>query len=75
MGKGQKRDLTGKVFGYLTVIGDSGLRTTKGEIKWTCECICGQKVNVVGGNLTRKKGEQFHAVVKNLEEKQKSLKA
>lgn len=56
MGKGQKRDLTGKVFGYLTVIGDSGLRTTKGEIKWICECICGQKVNVAGGNLTRKKG-------------------
>ena len=56
MGRGQKKDLTGQTFGYLTVIKDSGLRTAQGEIKWTCKCICGQEVDIIGYNLTRKKG-------------------
>lgn len=55
MGKNQKKDLIGQTFGYLTVIKDSGLRTTRGEIKWTCKCICGQEINVISTNLTRKK--------------------
>ena len=54
-GLNQKKDLVGKTFGYLTVIDDDGTRSNNGEVKWLCECSCGQRVYVTTGNLTRKK--------------------
>lgn len=54
------RDLTGMRFGYLTVIKrvedhicyPSGYRTPQ----WLCECDCGNKVVIIGKNLTKKNG-------------------
>jgi hypothetical protein len=52
-------DLTGLVFGKLTVIGMSDEyyvepKTGVKRVKWRCKCECGNFVNVVGGDLTRK---------------------
>ena len=36
-----KVNLTGKVFGYLTVIGRSSLKNKYGKVYWDCSCKCG----------------------------------
>ena len=49
-GRNNKIDLTGKKFGYLTVIKDSGER--KGSsVLWLCQCKCGNKVKIKGTSL------------------------
>lgn len=45
------QDLTGLVFGRLTVIGFSG--KTGIQPKWYCRCECGNIVNVFSSNLKR----------------------
>lgn len=47
-------DLTGKRFGRLTVTGDSGKRTKKGEVVWKCLCDCGTYAYVPANNLRNK---------------------
>lgn len=45
------RDLTGQIFGRLTVI-----KRSEGNYKrvhWLCLCICGSYTNVISGSLTR----------------------
>ena len=54
-GINRKIDLTNKVFGYLTVLEDSGQRTNSGEVIWKCQCECGNICYVSSNNLTRKK--------------------
>lgn len=56
---GKAMDLTGQRFGRLIVvektedyIEPSGRHRTK----WLCKCDCGNKVSVIGNNLTRKNG-------------------
>ena len=49
-------DLTGKVFGELTVL--SKIETAKGPVKWLCQCSCGrlyetQGTLLVNGRRTR----------------------
>ncbi len=46
----KKVDLTGKVFGRWTVIGDSGERRNK-KVVWSCVCQCGTHKMVVGSNM------------------------
>lgn len=41
-GKKQTQDLTGKTFGYLTVLSKS--YTKKGRIYWLCKCVCNKEV-------------------------------
>jgi hypothetical protein len=48
-------DLSGKVFGKLTVIRDAG-RDKWGQVIWLCRCDCGNEKTIVGGNLRRKHG-------------------
>ena len=51
----KKIDLTGKVFGQLTVISPSPSRTTpKGQKRtfWHCRCSCGKRVSVWAGSLS-----------------------
>lgn len=54
-----KRDLVGQYFGKLLVKQDSGKRASNGGIIWTCQCECGNIVDIPGNNLTRKKHGQI----------------
>lgn len=47
----RKIDLTGYIYGRLTVITDDGSRTKTGRVLWLCECSCGNKVHVQSQNL------------------------
>jgi hypothetical protein len=51
----KKRDLTGQVFGQLTVIEDAGRDKYK-NVLWRCRCSCGNETIVVKQDLTRKDG-------------------
>lgn len=49
---GRKRiDLTGKIFGKLTVVKFSGIR--KKQSYWICKCECGNETIVASSNLTK----------------------
>lgn len=45
-----KKELTGKRFGKLTVIRETGKKN--GHYVWECKCSCGEIINVVGSKLT-----------------------
>lgn len=45
-----KKDLTGKIYGRLTVIKDTGMRKNECVI-WECQCECGEIVEVSSANL------------------------
>lgn len=47
----KKNDLTGKRFGRLVVLRDSGKRGKDGTILWHCKCDCGNTTNARKGNL------------------------
>ena len=47
----KKVDLTGQVYGRLTVLGDIGKRTKNKGILWQCLCECGQITFVKGAHL------------------------
>ena len=49
--RGIREDLTGKIFGKLTVI-KAGERDKNG-LKWLCQCECGNQIQVLAGNLKR----------------------
>lgn len=46
-----KIDLTGKRFGNLVVLYDTGIRSKHGEIYWMCKCDCGNLTRVQGKHL------------------------
>lgn len=48
--RGRKKDLTGKVFGKLTVIKETPFRVNK-KILWECKCDCGNTTFVKSGCL------------------------
>lgn len=50
---GVKIDLTGQVFGRLSVIGDSGERASDGTVMWSCGCSCGAAVKVYAKSLRK----------------------
>jgi len=45
-------DLTGRVFGRLTVLGPTDRRES-GNVVWRCRCACGQEILVRTAELTR----------------------
>ena len=47
-------DLTGKVFGFLTVLYKAGTNRA-GNITWLCSCACGREKVFSSDHLTRKK--------------------
>lgn len=47
----KKIDLTGDVYGRLTVLEDDGSRSNTGRVLWLCECSCGNQVHVYSQNL------------------------
>jgi len=50
MGTARRKDITGQVFGKLTVIGFSHV-TENGQAKWDVSCECGGSNKVTYGNL------------------------
>ncbi len=49
----RKRDITGQVFGQLTVIGESGKYDHNGSIIWRCLCSCGNECFYTADPLIR----------------------
>lgn len=47
----QKRDLTGEIFGELTVLEESRL---SGKVAWKCSCSCGNITTVITAALNRR---------------------
>lgn len=47
----KKIDLTGNVYGRLTVLGDDGTRTKNSKVLWLCECSCGKTIHVRADHL------------------------
>lgn len=48
---GQKLDLTGRVYGLLTVLRENGHLGVK--VAWLCKCRCGKEITVRGNDLKR----------------------
>lgn len=59
-------DRTGCVFGRLTVVSDSGVRSKKGDVFWVCLCSCGKTKNVVAVNLKSGKTKSCGCLAKEL---------
>lgn len=52
LGRSNKKNLTGMVFGKLTVLEDSGERYN-GNVLWRCQCECGAQPLIKGTSLLR----------------------
>ena len=52
---GAKKELSGRTFGRLIVISDSGKRAKDGTIYWSCRCECGNILDVYSKSLTNGK--------------------
>lgn len=48
-----KKSIIGQRFNRLVVIKDDGTRSSKGEIKWLCQCDCGKQIHALGYRLKR----------------------
>lgn len=60
-------DLTGKVFGRLTVIKECGYsRQKRPRILWECKCSCGNTVKVTGENLRENKTRSCGCLAKEI---------
>jgi transcriptional regulator with XRE-family HTH domain len=46
-----KYNLTGQTFGWLTVTGPAAAPKTSRQRTWACVCRCGNKTDVLAGNL------------------------
>ncbi len=46
-------DLSGKVFGLLTIV--KKLENKDANTRWLCKCVCGKEVELSRGSLTRKR--------------------
>nr|DAK22419.1 MAG TPA: hypothetical protein [Caudoviricetes sp.] len=46
-----REDIIGQRFNRLVVIEDDGTRSAKGEIKWLCQCDCGNLYHALGYRL------------------------
>lgn len=53
MGQNTLKDLTGKTFGYLTVLERADNRPGVSTAFWRCQCVCGNITEVAGCDLTR----------------------
>lgn len=52
---GSKIDETGHIYGKLTVIKEDPIRASNGNIRWICQCECGNTTSVQGSDLRRGK--------------------
>ena len=49
---GKIKDLTNQRFGSLRVLSMDENRGPSGQVRWICECDCGNVKSIIGGNLT-----------------------
>ena len=49
--KTAKIDLTGRVFGDITVISENKERNKNGHITYKCRCECGVEKDILGSSL------------------------
>lgn len=49
----KKIDLTGRVFGQLTVLQEDG-RGSGGQVMWLCSCSCGKQIRALSHNLRKR---------------------
>ena len=68
LGKTHKKDLTGQIFGKLTVLGDFGDRKDN-AILWKCKCACGAIIYVKGISLKTGHTTSCGCIVSKGEEK------
>lgn len=47
----KKNDLTGNIYGRLTVLGDDGTRNKNSNVLWLCSCECGNTTHVRADHL------------------------
>lgn len=47
----KKIDLTGQVFGRLTVLGETDKKEGSEKVRWICQCSCGNITHVMGHSL------------------------
>lgn len=62
-------DITGKEFGRLTVLGDSGKRTKYGSVLWLTECTCGNTKEVRGDHLISERVQSCGCLMKEMSAK------
>lgn len=48
-----RENIIGQRFNRLVVVRDDGTRSTKGDIKWLCQCDCGKQIHALGYRLKR----------------------
>lgn len=65
-----RKDLLGKRFGKLTVIGIDEERTKDNKVYWWCQCDCGNTTSVQSTALTRKRILQSHVAVPEIQKRQ-----
>ncbi|GEP72056.1 hypothetical protein FD12_GL001369 [Lentilactobacillus rapi DSM 19907 = JCM 15042] len=46
-----EKDLTGRIFGHLTVLRDTGKQDGHGHEMWLCQCDCGRQTKASDSNL------------------------
>ena len=69
----KKIDLTGKRFGRLVVVREDSQRTNRGQVKWICQCDCGNIVSVRGGDLRNGHTQSCGCIYKGKERGKKDL--
>lgn len=52
--KYNKKDLTGKRFGRLTVLEETSNRIDNGSIVWKCKCDCGNVIEISSKRLVNR---------------------
>lgn len=62
-------DISGKSFGRLVVISDSGKRAKSGDVIWSCLCSCGNTKEVISTNLKHGKTKSCGCLAKELSSK------
>lgn len=62
-------DLSGRIFGRLTVIRQSSKRSKSGDLYWVCSCECGNEKEVISSNLKYGKTRSCGCLAKELSSK------
>lgn len=65
-------EMTGRSFGYLTVVSRAQPGSRDGQARWVCRCACGAQTVVSGGNLRSGGIKSCGCLIGELNRKQKT---